>query len=109
MVYALIRSVYDNCSVLARIFGDNQSLAVGWVAGWVGVGWFPSGNNTTLSEDWMFLSLTAYTLLSFSKLPVPSVVCVYPSLFVVEYLATQTGGATVNNIFEVRFTYTKMD
>ena len=25
----------------------------------------------------------------------------------VELLATQTGGATVNNIFEVRFTYTK--
>ena len=30
-------------------------------------------------------------------------------VFVVEYLATQTGGATVNNIFEVRFTYTKID
>ena len=29
--------------------------------------------------------------------------------FLVEYLATQTGGATVNNIFEVRFTYTKID
>ena len=29
--------------------------------------------------------------------------------FVVEYLATQTGGATVNNIFEVRFTYIKID
>ena len=27
-------------------------------------------------------------------------------VFVVEYLATQTGGATVNNIFEVRFIYT---
>ena len=27
----------------------------------------------------------------------------------VEYLATQTGGATVNNIFEVRFAYTKID
>ena len=29
-------------------------------------------------------------------------------VFVVEYLATQTGGATVNNIFEVRFTDTKI-
>ena len=27
----------------------------------------------------------------------------------VELLATQIGGATVNNIFEVRFTYTKID
>ena len=27
----------------------------------------------------------------------------------VEYLATQTVGATVNNIFEVRFIYTKID
>ena len=26
----------------------------------------------------------------------------------VEYLATQTGGATVNNSFGVRFTYTKI-
>ena len=35
----------------------------------------------------------------------------YPRLrdFLVEYLATQTGGANVNNIFEVRFTYTKID
>ena len=31
------------------------------------------------------------------------------TVFVVEYLATQTGGATVNNIFEVRFTCTKID
>ena len=29
--------------------------------------------------------------------------------FLVQYLATQTGGATVNNSFEVRFTYTKID
>ena len=33
----------------------------------------------------------------------------FMTVFVVEYLATQTGGATVNNIFEVRFTYTKFD
>ena len=37
-----------------------------------------------------------------------SITCVGPGVFVVEYLATQTVGATVNNIFEVRFTYTKM-
>ena len=30
-------------------------------------------------------------------------------VFVVEYLATQTGDATVNNIFEERFAYTKID
>ena len=29
--------------------------------------------------------------------------------FVVDLMATQTGGATVNIIFEVRFTYTKID
>ena len=51
----------------------------------------------------IFLSSTAFTLLSFS---VPRCVCMVVSLFgqlffVVEYLATQTGGATVNNIFEV--------
>ena len=34
--------------------------------------------------------------------------CILGTRFLVEYLATQTGGATVNNIFEVRFTYTKM-
>ena len=28
--------------------------------------------------------------------------------FLVKYLATQTGGTTVNNICEVRFTYTKI-
>ena len=31
------------------------------------------------------------------------------TVILVEYLATQTGGATVNNSFEVRFTYTKID
>ena len=30
-------------------------------------------------------------------------------VFVVDLMATQTGGATVNIIFEVRFTYTKID
>ena len=30
-------------------------------------------------------------------------------VFVVELMATQTGGATVNNIFEVRFTDTKIE
>merc|ERR1712030_105329 len=30
-------------------------------------------------------------------------------VFVAQYLATQTGGATVNNIFEVRFTDTKIE
>ena len=35
--------------------------------------------------------------------------CILGTRFLVEYLATQTGGATVNNIFEVRFTYTKID
>ena len=58
-----------------------------------------------------FLSSTAFTLLSFS---VPRCVWLFVCMvgqlfFVVEYLATQTGGATVNNIFEVRFTYTKID
>ena len=37
------------------------------------------------------------------------VVSLCSGVFVVEYLATQTGGATVNNIFEVRFTDTKID
>ena len=51
-------------------------------------------------------------LLSFSVpccLSVCLRVCLCSGVFVVEYLATQTGGATVNNIFEVRFTYTKID
>ena len=30
------------------------------------------------------------------------VVCLCSGVFVVEYLATQTGGATVNNIFKLR-------
>ena len=37
-----------------------------------------------------------------------SSVVTFMMVFVVEYLATQTGGATVNNIFEVRFTDTKI-
>ena len=39
----------------------------------------------------------------------PGVVVWRVMFFLIEYLATQTGGATVNNIFEVRFTYTKID
>ena len=54
-----------------------------------------------------FLSSTAFTLLSFS---VPCCVCVYGWLvgqlfFVVEYLATQTGGATVWSHFSLIFGY----
>jgi len=55
----------------------------------------------------LFLSSTAFTLLSFS-VPrcVCMVVCLFGQLFfVVEYLATQTGGATVWSNFSLIFGY----
>ena len=68
--------------------------------------------NMLLLGHKLFLNSTAFTLLSFNVpccLSVCVCVCVCSVVFVVEYLATQTGGATVNNIFEVRFTDTKID
>ena len=55
----------------------------------------------------LFSKLT-FLNVSFQQMASSAVAC-FMMVFVVEYLATQTGGATVNNIFEVRFTDTKID
>ena len=90
------------------IWIENPSQALLWGENEFEHGWLLENKNMYFT--WHFLSLTAFRLLSFSRLPFPWSVCglCVTCVFLVEYLATQTGGATVNNIFEVRFTYTKI-